>query len=249
MSTLLEAGGISASYPAAQSRRTVLKDVSLSLAPGSFLTVLGPSGCGKTTLLTILGGFLTPDSGTVTHEGRRVTRPEFSRLMIFQEFRQLFPWMTVIGNVVFALKVTGSGMSRSERETLARRYIDMAGMSGYEASYPAELSGGMKQRTALARALVTRPDILLMDEPFAGIDAPTRKRLRDLLIRLWKELEFSVVFVTHDIPEALSLSTDICLLSSGRSETMHIDMPYPRDEHSGRFIALNRELYEKISVS
>ena len=192
---------------------------------------------------------MTPDSGSVTHGGRWVMKPEYSRLMIFQDFQQLFPWMTVLGNIVFALKVTGTRGNRAEREALAREYISQVGMSGYEASYPGELSGGMKQRTALARALVTKPDILLMDEPFASLDAPARKTLRNLLLNLWKELNFSVVFVTHDIPEALSLSTDICLLSGGGSETMKIPMPYPRDELSATFLDFHRKLYEIISIS
>lgn len=247
MKTILEARGLTASYPAGSSRRDVFRGLDLSVEPGVFLSILGPSGCGKTTLLKTLGGFHTPDAGSVLHSGRAVTRPGQTRIMIFQEFRQLFPWMTVLKNTAFPLKIAGA--PRVTREQAAAEYLDRVGMSGYESAYPRELSGGMNQRTALARALVTRPDILLMDEPFASLDAPARKNLRGLLSDLWQELGLTIVFVTHDISEALSLSSRILLMTGGGTEEYPVNLPFPRDELSEDFKDLYSLLYRRISVS
>lgn len=243
---LLEARDLSAWYDTDSGRRAVFRNLEVTVERGTFMTILGPSGCGKTTLLKILGGFRPPDEGTVLHEGIPVTGPQRSRIMIFQEFLQLFPWMTVLGNTAFPLKM--AGMPRKERETLARNYIHRVGLSGYEDVYPRELSGGMKQRIALARALVTGPDILLMDEPFASLDTPGRNNLRNLLLDLWQAFRFSVIFVTHDIPEALKLSNTIFLLGGGKGEIIPLSLPYPRDEGSEEFKKIHRELYESISA-
>ncbi|MBN2049442.1 MAG: ABC transporter ATP-binding protein [Spirochaetales bacterium] len=245
MKTLLEAKSLAVSFSSGAGSRRIFSGIDLTLKEGGFLSILGPSGCGKTTLLKILAGFHHADSGTVTHGGKTVTGPEKQRLMIFQDFQQLFPWMTVLKNTAFPLRF--SGLPRPRREALAADYLERVGMAEHLASYPHELSGGMKQRVALARALVTRPDILLMDEPFAGLDAPARKNLRALVTNLWSDLGLSVIFVTHDIEEALVLSETLLLFSRGTAKDYPLELPRPRDESSEAFRNLREDLYSEIS--
>jgi len=227
----------------------VIRDFSLSLASGDFIAVVGPSGCGKTTLLKLLGGFLQPDEGRVLWRGEPLDGPEPSRVMVFQEFDQLFPWKRVWANVEFSLK---HGLKPSLwhglRPVRSERVAEMLQQVGlYEArrQFPYQLSGGMKQRTALARALVCRPDMLLMDEPFGSLDAQKREELQGLLLRMWQQNRFATLFVTHDISEALFLADRIVVLPRpGSSEQIEVqvNLPRPRERSAPEF----REYYRRI---
>jgi len=188
-----------------------LDDVSLDVPRGEFLTLVGPSGSGKTTLLDLLGGLSRPTRGSVLVEGREVTGPGLDRGIVFQQYA-LFPWRTTLANVTFALEQQGLG--RRERIERARENLALVGLEGFEDRYPHELSGGMKQRVAIARSLAYQPGILLMDEPFAALDAQTREQLQDELLRIWRATGTTVVFITHGIEEAVYLGQRVAVLSS-----------------------------------
>ena len=190
---------------------TALKDLSLHVPRGEFLTLVGPSGSGKTTLLDLLGGLSRPTSGRVLVDGREVTGPGLDRGIVFQQYA-LFPWRTTLANVTFGLEQ--QGLSRRERTERARENLALVGLEGFEDRYPHELSGGMKQRVAIARSLAYRPGILLMDEPFAALDAQTREQLQDELLRIWRATGTTVVFITHGIEEAVYLGQRVAVLSS-----------------------------------
>lgn len=208
-------------------RATVLRaleDVSLTVAKGEFLTLVGPSGSGKTTLLDLLGGLSSPTSGRVLVDGEPVTGPGLDRGIVFQQYA-LFPWRTALANVTFGLEQLP--ISRRERTDRARQYLDLVGLSGFEDRLPHELSGGMKQRVAIARSLAYEPGILLMDEPFAALDAQTREQLQDELVRIWRRTGTTAVFITHGIEEAVYLGQRVAVLSSrpGRlKEVVDIDL-------------------------
>ncbi len=190
---------------------TVLDNVSLAVAKGEFVSLLGASGCGKTTLLRIIGGLIRPDSGAVLVDDDQVKAPRKDLCIVFQNFG-LLPWRSVIANVGFPLEIDGVG--RAEREAVAAEYIRLVGLAGFERQFPHELSGGMQQRVGIARALVRKPLILLMDEPFAALDAQTREQLQEDFLEIWQKLKTTVVFVTHAIDEALALSDRIVVFSS-----------------------------------
>ena len=195
-----------------QSRTLVaLEDVSLQVQRGEFLTLVGPSGSGKTTLLDLLGGLSRPSSGSVLVDGAEVTGPGLDRGIVFQQYA-LFPWRTTLANVTFGLEQ--QGLSRKERNERARENLALVGLEGFEDRYPHELSGGMKQRVAIARSLAYQPGILLMDEPFAALDAQTREQLQDELLRIWRATDTTVVFITHGIEEAVYLGQRVAVLSS-----------------------------------
>jgi NitT/TauT family transport system ATP-binding protein len=195
-----------------QSRTLVaLDDVSLRVPRGEFLTLVGPSGSGKTTLLDLLGGLSRPTSGHVLVDGAEVTGPGLDRGIVFQQYA-LFPWRTTLANVTFGLEQ--QGLSRRERTERARENLALVGLEGFEDRYPHELSGGMKQRVAIARSLAYQPGILLMDEPFAALDAQTREQLQDELLRIWRATDTTVVFITHGIEEAVYLGQRVAVLSS-----------------------------------
>ena len=212
-------------------RRTshlALADISLEVAEGEFVSILGPSGCGKSTLLYIVGGFVQPTQGTVAVDGKPVTGPGPDRGPVFQEFA-LFPWKTVLGNVMYG--PLERGMARSRAEEKARALIALVHLTGYENFYPKELSGGMKQRVAIARTLAYEPSILLMDEPFGALDAHTRTGMQKELLEIWERDRKTVLFVTHSVEEAVFLSDRVVVLtrSPGRiKETVRIDLPRPR---------------------
>jgi NitT/TauT family transport system ATP-binding protein len=191
---------------------TALYRVAFDVLEADRFVLLGPAGCGKSSLLKAIGGFIEPAEGEILLEGRQIAGPGPERAFVFQEFDQLLPWKTVLGNVVFALRA-GRGLERKAAEDRARRYIDKVGLSAFADSYPHMLSGGMKQRVAIARAMATEPRVLLMDEPFAALDALTRDRMQAELLRLCEEFRLSVVFVTHSIPEAIRIGTRILLLT------------------------------------
>jgi NitT/TauT family transport system ATP-binding protein len=190
---------------------TALDDVSLDITTGEFLSLVGPSGSGKSTLLDLLGGLSAPTSGEVLVDGRPVVGPGLDRAVVFQQYA-LFPWRTARANVEFGLEA--KGVRRHQRQTIAREYLDLVGLSGFEDRYPHELSGGMKQRVAIARSLAYEPDILLMDEPFAALDAQTREQLQDELLRIWHATGKTIVFITHGIDEAVYLGQRVAVLSS-----------------------------------
>ena len=200
--------------------------VSLQVQPGEFVSLIGPSGCGKSTLLNVVAGFLRASAGTVTLDGRAVDAPGPERGVVFQQY-SLFPWMTVRRNVEFGLKMQGVG--RSERESRARTLLGLAGLLAFEHHYPDQLSGGMKQRVGIVRALATGPQVLLMDEPFGALDAQTRVVMQEILTNMWQRLRISVLFVTHDIDEAVFLSDRIYVMTArpGRIKA-EIAVPLPR---------------------
>jgi NitT/TauT family transport system ATP-binding protein len=206
-----------------------LQRFDLEVNEGEFLSILGPSGCGKSTFLNVLLGLLMPDSGELSVNGRRVTGPGSDRAMVFQEFG-LLPWRTVQSNVELGLEL--KRMPAEQRRPISRRLIEMVGLTGFEEHYPHELSGGMKQRVGLARALATDPEVLLMDEPFAALDAQTRDLMQMELLRIWQEARKTVLFVTHQIDEAIYLSDRVLVMTKrpGYAKKMFdIGLPRPRD--------------------
>jgi NitT/TauT family transport system ATP-binding protein len=196
-----------------------LEDVSLDVKPQEFLALLGPSGCGKSTLLYLMGGFIPIETGSISVNGKPVKEPGPDRGIVFQHFA-LFPWKTVRDNVLYGLEKTR--LPRAEREQKAKHFIDLVGLTGFEDSYPSQLSGGMKQRTAIARTLAIDPDILLMDEPFGALDAQTRHLMQMELLNIWQKRPKTVIFVTHDVQEAVYLADRIAVMSArpGRIKTI-----------------------------
>ena len=204
---------------------TALDDLSLNVAAGEFLTLVGPSGSGKTTLLDLLAGLSRPTSGKVLVDGKEVSGPGQDRAVVFQQYA-LFPWRTASANVSIGLE--NRGLSRKDRAATASKYLDLVGLAGFEDRYPHELSGGMKQRVAIARSLAYEPDVLLMDEPFAALDAQTREQLQDELLRIWQATGKTIVFITHGIDEAVYLGQRVAVLSArpGRlKEIVDINIP------------------------
>ncbi|BAF88643.1 ABC transporter ATP-binding protein [Azorhizobium caulinodans ORS 571] len=225
---------------------TATERVSFEVNTSDRFVLLGPSGCGKSTLLKAVGGYIRPSEGTITIKGRQVTEPGPDRMMVFQEFDQLLPWKTVLENVVFPLR-DARRLPRKEAEEKARHYIEKVNLTRAIDSYPHMLSGGMKQRVAIARGMAMEPDILLMDEPFAALDALTRRTCQDELIQLWEETRFTVMFVTHSIAEAIKIGNRILLLSPhpGRvkAEVVDVDTVSPTDGSAGR---LEREIHDLL---
>jgi NitT/TauT family transport system ATP-binding protein len=225
----------------------VLNDVNLEVSEGEFLCIVGPSGCGKSTLLSAIGGFLSPTSGEVRIDGEVVREPDPRRIFVFQE-RGVFPWLTVEGNIEFGL----FKLPRTERQRRIAHYIKLVGLGGFEKAYPAELSGGMKQRLEVARALAVNPDMLLLDEPFGALDSITRLIMRGELLRIWGEERNTVVFVTHDIDEAVQLADRVAVMS-GRpaniQQIMNIDIPHPRDISSPRYLELRNGILEQLGLA
>src|ERR1700712_4687689 len=205
-----------------------ISDISLRIEDGAFVSILGPSGCGKSTLLYIVGGFVNPTEGVAKVKGTVITGPGPDRGPVFQEFA-LFPWKNVLGNVMYGLRQQGA--PRAEAEAQSRRLIEMVGLKGFENFYPKELSGGMKQRVALARTLAYHPAVLLMDEPFGALDAHTRTRLQNDLLNIWERDRKTVLFVTHSVDEAVFLSDKVVVMTRapGRiKEIVEIALPRPR---------------------
>jgi NitT/TauT family transport system ATP-binding protein len=207
----------------------VLEDINFEIREGEILCLLGPSGCGKTTVLNIIAGFLNPTQGEVLVNGRRVDKPGPDRGVIFQE-HGLFPWRTVLQNILFGPKMMGR--EKDESLSLADQYIDLIGLKGFQHHYPHELSGGMQQRVSIARILINRPDILLMDEPFGKLDAQTRATMQILLLDVWEKVNPTILFITHDIDEAIFLGDRIIVMSChpGRIvKEIEVTLSRPRD--------------------
>jgi NitT/TauT family transport system ATP-binding protein len=209
---LLDVNGVTIQYKTPQHLVTATYQVSFSVYDADRYVILGPSGCGKSTMLKAVGGFLDPVEGEIRLRGRKVSGPGPDRMMVFQEFEQLMPWKTVYQNVLFPMQVTGK-FKGPDAHRRALDIIDKVGLSRFQEIYPHMLSGGMKMRVAIARAMALEPDILLMDEPFAALDALTRRKMQQELLALWEQLKFTVLFVTHSIEEAIIIGSRILVLS------------------------------------
>jgi len=222
--------GVSKSYPTDGGSVLALRSVDLAIEEGEFVSIVGPSGCGKSTLLYVVGGFLSAE-GEVLVDGRRISGPGTDRGVVFQEYA-LFPWLTVRDNILFGLE--RRAMPQAERERQAERLIGVIGLKGFEHRYPRELSGGMKQRVAIARTMACNPDILLLDEPFGALDSQTREVMQDELLRLWLDMRKTVLMITHDVSEAVYLSNRICVMSARPGQIVEefkidLDRSQPRE--------------------
>ena len=225
----------------------VLEDINLQVNEGEFICLLGPSGCGKSTLLNTMAGFLSPTSGAIRIDGEPVTGPDPRRIFVFQE-RGVFPWLTVEGNIGFGL----FKLTEAERKQRIAHYIKMVGLGGFEQSYPSELSGGMKQRLEVARALAVNPDMLFLDEPFGALDSITRLIMRGELLRIWEAERKTIIFVTHDIDEAVQLADRVVVLNqrpASIQQIVNIDIPHPRDLSSPRYLELRDGIFHQIGLA
>jgi NitT/TauT family transport system ATP-binding protein len=233
---LLQVQGVTLQYRTEKHLVTATYRVSFDVFAADRFVLLGPSGCGKSTLLKAIGGYIAPTEGSIRLKGVPIREPGADRIFVFQEFDQLLPWKTVKQNVIFALETSGK-LQGEAAEAQAMRYIDKVNLTKFANSYPHTLSGGMKQRVAIARALATEPDVLLMDEPFAALDALTRRKMQEELLQLWADTHFTVLFVTHSIPEAVLIGNRILLLSPHPGQVkgeLNSDGGDPVDKSTGR---------------
>jgi NitT/TauT family transport system ATP-binding protein len=252
---LLEVRGLKKVYEGRQRPVEAVRDLTFGLDAGDLVCVVGPSGCGKTTLLKCMAGLLSPTAGEVRLRDKRVTAPPPGMAVVFQEYgRSLFPWMSVRDNV--ALPLRNKGMARRLRQDLVAQALASVGLADAHHAYPWQLSGGMQQRVAIARAVAYQPDVLLMDEPFAAVDAQTRADLEDLIRDLWRKLGITILFVTHDIDEAVYLGQRVIVLSSSPTvvrEELEVDLPDRRDQlttrSDGRFTELRAHVYAQIQAA
>ncbi len=227
-----------------------ITDASLEVQAGEFVCLLGPSGCGKSTLLNVIAGFVPASTGRVTVDGEAVTGPNASRGVVFQHSDALFPWLTVRQNVGFGPRMRG--VAREKRSRITTRYLDLVGLTAHAERYPGELSGGMQQRVQLARVLANEPSVVLMDEPFGALDAQTREVMQHELDRIWRATQATIVFVTHDIGEALRLADRVVTMTAGPAARIKaiypVPLPHPRDITGSDAVALYRELRDDIGV-
>jgi len=231
----------------------VFNGFSYKIPERSFLSVIGPSGCGKSTLLRLIAGLERPTSGEIIFNGREIDGPPKGMICVFQQYgKSIFPWRTVLQNIEFGLR-SQKKVGRKEARAKCLEYVKLVGLDGYEDYYPSQLSGGMQQRVAIARALICEPKVLLMDEPFSALDAMTRAVLQELLLTIWQTIPITIVFVTHDVDEAVFLSDKI--ISLGRApdslrEEVTVDLPYPREQlktrSDKRFTAIQQRLFGSI---
>jgi len=232
---------------------TVFDGISCAIPQGAFLSIVGPSGCGKSTLLKLISGLESPSGGEILFNGARVTGPAEGMIYVFQQYtKSIFPWSTVIQNIEFGLN-SHKTLGKRERDELCRHYVKLVGLEGYEHYFPYQLSGGMQQRVVIARALICEPSVLLMDEPFSAVDALTRAILQELILKIWQTIPVTILFVTHDVEEAVFLSSRIISLTKSPAkihEDVAIDLAYPRDQISTRadekFHALRQQLFASI---
>ncbi|MEF7612707.1 ABC transporter ATP-binding protein [Aquincola sp. MAHUQ-54] len=251
MTILLEVKGVERRFQSSHGSTLALSATDLQVAENDFITILGPSGCGKSTLLRIVAGLDHPTAGEVLLDGRRVTGPGADRGMVFQSYT-LFPWLTVRDNVCFGLRERG--LPRAQQIEIAQGFIQKVGLTGFEHHYPKQLSGGMQQRTALARALANGPRMLLMDEPFGALDHQTRELMQELLLGIWEAERTTVLFVTHDIDEAVFMGSRVMVMSA-RPGRIKLDrpVPIPHPRHyavktTPAFSALKAELTEQVRI-
>lgn len=226
----------------------VLDHVSLQVQPGEFVALLGPSGCGKSTLLRLVAGLEAPTTGQITQDGQPITRPDPSRIVVFQD-PTLFPWRTVRDNVALGLQARKVPQAQYTRVDAA---LELVGLSEFAASYPHQLSGGMAQRAALARALVNEPQLLILDEPLGKLDSLTRLSMQGELLKLWQKAGFSVLLVTHDVEEALFLANRVVVFSPRPARTLTelpVDLPYPRHRSDPRFVQLRQQALRELGLS
>lgn len=247
LKTKLSVENVSMTFKRDGKSTAVLENINLEVRDGEFICLLGPSGCGKTTLLNAMAGFLSPTSGEIQVDGEVVRGPDPRRIFVFQE-RGVFPWLTVEGNIGFGL----FKLPRSEREQRIAHYIKMVGLEGFEKAYPPELSGGMKQRLEVARALAVNPDMLFLDEPFGALDSITRLVMRRELLRIWEAERKTIIFVTHDIDEAVQLADRVVVMSARPAtiqEIVEIDISHPRDISAARYLELRDGIFKQIGLA
>ncbi|MFP5230439.1 MAG: ABC transporter ATP-binding protein [Acidobacteriota bacterium] len=247
LKTKLRVDEVSVVFERDGKRTEVLNNINLEVGDGEFVCLLGPSGCGKSTLLNAMAGFLSPTRGEITVDGEMVRKPDPRRIFVFQE-RGVFPWLTVEGNIGFGL----SKLAKPEREQRVAHYVKMVGLQGFEKTYPQELSGGMKQRLEVARALAVNPDMLLLDEPFGALDSITRLVMRGELLRIWEAERKTIIFVTHDIDEAVQLADRVVVMSARPAtiqQIVNIDIPHPRDMSSARYLELRDGIFQQIGLA
>jgi NitT/TauT family transport system ATP-binding protein len=253
MTSYIELKNIEKSYPAEQGTIKVLKNIKLQIKKNEFVTILGPSGCGKSTLLKIIAGFLKAEKGKILKKEKEIKKANLDRVMLFQDFEQLFPWQTVLNNIIFAVKAASQNkkekLNKKEIESRALNYLKEVKLASYRDYYPHQLSGGMKQRVALARTLASESEIMLMDEPFGSVDSQTRRELQHLLNEIWQEEEKTVIFVTHDIREAVFLADKIVLMKNEPGEIIaevENNLSRPRNRNSLKFNQLFEQLQYKL---
>ena len=226
-----------------ENKRIILDNVNLTIYDGEFVCILGYSGCGKSTLLRIIANFEEIEKGKILLDGKTITKSTPKIFMMFQSFDQLFPWKTIKDNLVYALKVTKIEEDKKKANNIAIEYLGLVGLSEYINSYPHQLSGGMKQRAALARALSLKPDVLLMDEPLGSLDAITRNEIQKLILDIWEKYKITIVFVTHDMDEAIKMADRICVIQNGRivqCDTAENILKHPANDYVKLFIGQNR---------
>ena len=244
----IEIKNINKSFDGRGKNLSVLEEISLTIDDGELVCLLGPSGCGKTTLLRLIAGLDQPTSGEIIANGELVEKPSGDRAVIFQQY-SLFPWLTVIQNVTFGLEISGG--SKEENIQAAERYLKSVGLLEFKDSYPHELSGGMKQRVAIIRSLLNHSPILLMDEPFSALDMQNRHKLQEQLIGVWKRFENTIVFVTHDVDEAVYLADKIVLLDKNPgkiAEIISVDLERPRKRDSHEFLDIQESIVDKLDM-
>src|SRR5262250_1623314 len=239
----IELRNITLNYDSGENPVTALQDVSFSVEPSEFLCVVGQSGCGKTTMLNIAAGFLRPTKGSILIGGKAITGKGLDRGVVFQDFAQLFPWRTAQRNVEFGLEM--KGVPRDERAKTAQRFLGLVKLESFAGAYPHELSGGMQQRAAIARALAYNPSVLLMDEPFAALDALTRDEMQRLLVDVWRETKKTIVYVTHNVAEAVYLADRIVVLTPHPGTVkaeVRVTLSRPRDPLSVPFVECQKDV-------
>lgn len=244
---LIEVQNVSLVYDTPAGRVTGVQDASFDMEQSEFLCLVGPSGCGKSTLLNIIAGFLKPTGGTISLEGKAVSGSGLDRGVVFQDFAQLFPWRTALGNVMFGLEM--KGVPKQERKQTALKQLELVKLGKFANSYPHHLSGGMQQRVAIARALAYNPAVLLMDEPFAALDALTRDDMQRLLADVWRETRKTIIYVTHNVAEAVYLADRVIVMTPhpGRVKAeIRISLPRPREPLSVEFLDHQKLLLEQL---
>ncbi len=255
MGAFLEVQGLRKEF-AEHGNLVAIESITFSVERGDFVSIVGPSGCGKTTLMRCVGGLSRPTNGKIMLKDREVTGPPEGVVVVFQDYsKSLLPWRSVLGNVTLGLESMGE-LSSQQRVDRARQYLEAVSVSGFERFYPRQISGGMQQRVAIARALAFRPEVLLMDEPFASVDAQTRSELEDVVLRIWKEYEQTVLFVTHDIEEAIYLATKVVVIGARPSrviDTFSVELGPDRDQlttrESRHFLDLRHRVYRAIRTA
>jgi NitT/TauT family transport system ATP-binding protein len=243
----IEIDNVTLEYDTPAGKVTGVKDVSFDIGASEFVCIVGPSGCGKSTLLNVIAGFLPPAAGEIRIDGKTVTGHGMDRGVVFQDFAQLFPWRTALGNVSFGLEMKGIG--KQEREKIAREQLRLVKLEKFVDSFPHHLSGGMQQRVAIARALAYDPSVLLMDEPFAALDAMTRDDMQRLLADVWRATRKTVIYVTHNVSEAVYLADRVVVMSAHPGTVqavINIELPRPRDPLSAEFVECQKQLMRHL---